>query len=162
ELFDLGVLVGPLREAFRPDDFALQGGLAERPPPGVGEVEELLLPLLADVDAVPAVVVDLAEGPNEPTLRVEDDDGVLRGLVAVALLLDVDQSLGIDADAVGRLPAKVLGQLAPVVDALVAMLAFAEDGVLRTGLFASGEDGGACPRGEHGGERGLQELPALH
>src|SRR5262249_14792635 len=104
----------------------------------------------------------LAEGAHELAVLVEDDDGVLRRLAVVALVLDVDEAGAVDADAVRRLPAQVLGQLAPAVDAFVGVVALADDRVLGARLVAGAEDGGAGGGGRGGGGGVLQEGAAVH
>src|SRR5262249_37159843 len=106
-----------------PDHLALEVGLEHLAVLDVAEVEELAGALLADVEAVAAGVDALAEGADEPAGGLEDQDGVLDLGALVPLLLDVDEALRVDRDAVGRLPPEPVGQLAPAVDALVAVLA---------------------------------------
>ena len=91
-----------------PDLFALEVGLDDLAVVDVAQVKELLSAFLAHVDAVAAGVIALAERADEFALGVEDDDGVHRR-AAVALVLDVDQTLVVDGDAVRRLPVRCFG-----------------------------------------------------
>ncbi len=60
----------------RPDLLALERRLGEDVVADVGQIEELFVPFLADVDAVAAAVVFLAERADELAGGVEDDDRV--------------------------------------------------------------------------------------
>ena len=109
----------------------------------VAQVQKLIGALLADVDAVAAGEVILTKRANELAVGVKDDNRV-HGRIE-PLVLDVNEAGRIDADAVGRLPAQVPGQPAPVVNALVAIVALADNRVLGTGLVSGTENarGGA-------------------
>jgi hypothetical protein len=130
----------------------------------VAQVEDLLAAFLADVDAVATGIVALAERTDVLALGIENDDGVHRGSIE-SLMFDVNETIIINGDAVGRFPADVAGQLAPVVDAFVAIVALADDGVFAAALVASGEDGRgrtADQRRRAGHRRLLEEIASSH
>src|SRR5262249_10150232 len=130
----------------------------------VAQVEELLAALLADVDAVAAGIITLAERTDVFALGIEDDNRIHRGSIE-SLMLDVDEAFLVDGDAVRRVPADVAKQLAPVVDALVAILALTDDGFFGAALLAGGEDGrgrAADQRRRAGRRRLLEEIASSH
>src|SRR5262249_26807733 len=136
-----------------------------------GEIKELLAILRADVDAVAAPVVFLAEGADELALRVEDDDRVLGlfgrlGDLVARPMLDVDKARPVDRHPVGRAPADRAGRLAPVVETLVAMLPLADNWVGTPGLVAAVHERSGCGsrRSRGQGRRAglLQEVASTH
>src|SRR5579884_2677031 len=108
----------------------------------VAQVEKLFAALFADVDAVAAGIVAFAERTDKLALGIEDNNGIHRGTIGMeSLMLDVDKAVVVDGDAVRRFPANVAGKLAPVMDALVAIVAVADDGVLGPAFVAGAENG---------------------
>src|SRR5262249_21785335 len=77
--------------AHLPNHFALEVGLDHSAMVDVGQVEELIAALFADVDAVAAGVVLFAPRADELAVFIKDDDAI-DGILGLArpLLLDVD------------------------------------------------------------------------
>ena len=133
---------------------------------GIAQVQELLIPFLAEIDAVPAWMNTFAEGTYERAIRLEHRDRVDRRLTAVTLLFDVNESLAIDANSVRGLPDPTIRQLAPIVVTLIGVFARTDDGLLVAGLVVGSKNIRACARecgGSANGRRRLfQEVATLH
>ena len=85
------------------------------------------LAFFAQEQAVRAAAEHRTEGADELAFLVEDHDTVGAGAILVYRVVNVDVALCILHDAVGVAVLDVRGQLAPIVDALVLVLALAED-----------------------------------
>ena len=120
--------------------FPLESRLRDHAIRDVAQVEEFFAPFLADIDAVAAAVVFLAERMDVLSLGVEHDHRVhgYRGLTAMR---DINQACAIDRDAVRFSPLNRIGQLAPAVDAFVFVIAFANDGILGAGFVSGIQEG---------------------
>src|SRR5262249_6160204 len=137
------------------------------------KIQIFLSVLLADVDAMAAPVVFLAEGADELALRVEDDDRILGlvgrlGHLVAAAVLDIDQARLVDRHAVGLAPVAGGPHLSPVVVALVTVVAPADDlGTAARLVAGMHERWGTGPSGRRGRGQGgraglLQEVASEH
>ena len=131
-----------LRGLLDPDDLPFQVRLDhEIDRHHAAEVQELLPVLLADVDAMAAAVVLLAEGSDELAVRVENNDCVLSlvgrfRLLATGPMLDVNQAGLVDRHAMRFEPTDRAGHFAPFMEALVTMFTLANDRILAVRLIA--------------------------
>ncbi len=158
-VFALGIKSAFHRCALPPDLFALGVEFGEGTLLVVSaDVQEVLSPFIADFQAMPTAVELFAEGPDELTLGIEDENrGIIRE-IDFAFVDDIQIAIAIEGDIVRRHPAVFVGKLGEVVQHFVLMLAGADDHVfIRLG---GGENGrrGECRRG--GCERGFDKLPA--
>src|SRR6185437_1641461 len=147
-----------------PDLLALEVGLENLAIVNIAQVKKLFAALLANVDAVAAGIVTLAEGTHVLALGIEDDDSIHRRS-AMSLMLDINEPGIINGHAVRRLPAQFLRQLSPLVNTLVAIVALADDGVLRTPLVACEKDCGSrtCHHGRRArGGRLFEKITPFH
>ena len=108
------VLAGFEQPLFLPDDLPLQCGLRDEIRSRRAEIEKFFAPLFANVDAVPAGVIFLAERTDEFPVGVEDDNRIQR-LRCVRAMRDVDQPGLVDGNSVRLAPLNVIGSLAPIV-----------------------------------------------
>ena len=91
------------------------------------DIEELVVALLADLDAVPTALELLAKAADVFAGVVENEDRRMIFQLLAPLVDDIDIGLGIHSHIVRGLPGELIGQLQPVVQHLVTMLALAGD-----------------------------------
>ena len=134
-----------------PQDLAGERRLHDLAAVDVAVPEVLVAALGPQDEPVRAAPEFLAEGPDEPSLRVVDHDGLAPHARLVDGVGDVDVARGVLAQAVGVAPEQPLGRQQPVVHAFVGVLALSDDGVGRARLVRGPHKVRGHGRG--GGER---------
>src|SRR5206468_6624495 len=106
----------------------------------IAEMQELLLALGANVQAVCAALELLAPGAHELAFGIEDHHGVVRFTSGIHGVVNVDVAVSVLADAVGIAVLDVGGQHAPVVDGFVAVRGLAQHGLGAAGFVRRVQD----------------------
>ena len=118
------------------------------------DIEKLLVPLLADLDAVAAPLKLAAECADEFPVGVEDEDRRMVLLILLPLVDHVEVASRVDSDVVRGLPGEPVRQLREIVAHTEGVCAFAEDRLatdaadLRQGRRRGGRGGEGCHAGE--------------
>lgn len=145
EVFPLGIASRWHGGALIPDYGSVEGEFCERVQAEIrGDIDELFCAFGSDFDSVSSALKLAAEGADEFSGRVKDEDAGVFFLFWVPFVHDVEVLLLVEGDVVGDLPGVFVWQYRPVMDDFVLMLPFAMD---------DGASGALCEEEVRGGER---------